>query len=100
MVWNTTQSSLYEAENARGGEYWREVPLRKRCEPPREAPCGSSCEPVREAPREKPCRKRPEARRGLFDDSDTILILGLLIILMREKSDQKLILALLAVLML
>lgn len=100
MVWNTTQSSLYEAENARGGEYWGEVARAKQCTAPREARCGPSCEPPRAASREKPCQKHSEARRGLFDDSDTLLILGLLIILMREKSDNKLIMALLAVLML
>ncbi len=84
MVWSTTQSSRYGGE--REGEGWSRPG--KICEE-------EEREPFREAPPKAPCKKRSPALSGLFDDSDTLLILGLLMILMREKSDQKLIFALL-----
>lgn len=39
------------------------------------------------------------AKKGLLEDSDTLMILMLMILLMREKADSKLILALLLVIM-
>lgn len=74
MVWNTTQSAMYEAE----------------CR------CGKCTEEERAGDRRECPQKK---RRGLFDDGDTLLIFALLIILMREKSDQKLIFSLLIALL-
>lgn len=82
MVWSTTQSSRYGED--REGEGWS-----------RPGKIDEECEPFREATPKAHCQKRSPAPSGLFDDSDTLLILGLLIILMREKADQKLIFALL-----
>lgn len=97
MVWSTTQSSLYEAERAR-------APRECEREAAREYPRESECNFARDVPHSRPCNRSsgnvPAAGRGLFDDGDTLLILGLLMILMRERSDQKLILALVAVLLL
>ena len=77
MVWNTTQSALYGTE--------------RRCD--KRAARTEHAEKKRvEAP--KQCAQ-PKDRKSLFDDGDTLLLLALLYILIREKSDQTLIMALL-----
>lgn len=70
-VWNTTQSAQYEAE---------------RC-------CDEHIEEKRADDRRK-CSSKV-TRKGIFDDGDTLLMFALLMILMRESSDQKLIFSLL-----
>ena len=74
MVWNTTQSSLYKAQ---------------RC-PERRTACGK--ERRADPPRQSTA---PKKSKGLLDDGDTLLLLALLYILVREKSDNTLIFALL-----
>ena len=81
MVWNTTQSALYKAEH--------------RCD--RRAPRAGYTEERRaEAPKRHTAQKK---RKSLFDDGDTLLLMVLLYILVREKSDQTLILSLLIALL-
>lgn len=74
MVWNTTQSALYNAERC--------------CE--RKVPCAE--EKRADTPRPRAPKNK---QKGLFDDGDTLLLLVLLYILMRENSDQSLIMSLL-----
>lgn len=62
---------------------WDERPERER----------SACK----APRGD-CPPKP-VNRGLLEDSDTLIILALIMLLMREKADSKLIFALLMVIM-
>ena len=81
MVWNTTQCALYRTERRCG----RRADCKKRSEEKRVE------EPQRCAPAKK--------SKSLFEDGDTLLILVLLYILMREKSDQTLIMALLIALL-
>lgn len=73
-VWNTTQSAQYEAE---------------RC-------CDEHDEHTEEnrADDHRKCSSKV-TRKGIFDDGDTLLMFALLMILMRESSDQKLIFSLL-----
>ena len=81
MVWNTTQSALYKPE---------------RCCDKRAARVKCAEEKRAEAPR----RGAPQnKRKGLFDDGDTLLLMVLLYILVREKCDQTLILSLLIALL-
>ena len=77
MVWNTTQSALYKAEY--------------RCD--RRAPRAECAEERRaDAPKRQARQKKS---KSLFDDGDTLLLMVLLYILVREKCDQTLILSLL-----
>ena len=78
MVWNTTQSALYKAE--RGCDKRTEHAKEKRSDGHRK-------------------RSPNNSRKGLFDDGDTLLLLVLLYILSREKSDQPLIMSLLIALL-
>lgn len=90
MVWSVTQS----AEYSRDFDDERDNEADFREEPPR-------CDRVRheEPPREVPkCPPKPQSR-GLLDDSDTLIILALIMLLMREKADSKLIFALLLVIL-
>lgn len=80
MVWSTTQSAEYSRDNENNEE--------DICEKPRR-------EPPREIPKAQP---RPQ-NRGLLDDSDTLMILALIMLLMREKANFKLIFALLLVIL-
>ena len=75
MVWNTTQSATYEAE--------------RRCD---------KCTEEERAGDRRLCPPQKK-RMSLFDDGDTILIFALILFLMREKSDQKLIFSLLIALL-
>ena len=77
MVWNTTQSALYRSE---------------RCCDKRAVRAGYAAEKRSEAPRRS---AQPKKSKGLFDDGDTLLMLVLIYILVREKCDQNLILPLL-----
>ena len=77
MVWNTTQSALY-----RTGRCCDKRAVRTKCAEEKRA----------EAPGR---RDKPQKRKSLFDDGDTLLLMVLLYILVREKSDQTLIMALL-----
>lgn len=85
MVWSTTQSTLY------GGA---------------ERPCTEAVhEPARESARPQPQRScaRPMPRRNdpisaLMSDSDALLICAVILLLLHEKADMKLILALVFVL--
>lgn len=73
--------------------------MRKEKEPERaDRSERSECEkPDRGVPRRE-CPQKP-AKSGLFDDSDTLVILALIMLLMRENADSKLILALLLVIL-
>lgn len=77
MVWNTSQSALYNAP--------RRCVERKAC---------AEQKRVKEPEAPRPCPPKKQ-RKGMLDDGDTVLLLVLLYILMREKSDQSLIMALL-----
>ena len=84
MVWNTTQSARYNAQCC--------------CE--RKAPRAEkrrSEEARPDEPRSDASRRStaPKSHGGLFDDGDTLLLLVLLYILVREKCDQNMITALL-----
>lgn len=95
MVWNTPQSSMYQTER-----------YSDKCAKPCET-CAEeqakACEEYHGCSenRAEPCadKRRPSSpktvSKGLFDDSDMLLVFGVLIILMREKADQKLLFALL-----
>lgn len=74
MVWNTTQSALYEAEH--------------RCDRRSRRTGERRADAYRTGDRQK-------KRGGLFDDGDTLLMLVLLYILSREKCDNTLIMSLL-----
>lgn len=77
MVWNTRQSATYQTECC----------FDKRAE---------HGEEVRGKPRSVNCaEQRAPVSKGLFDDGDMLLVLGLLMILMRENADRKLLFALL-----
>ena len=76
MVWNTTQSALYEAPEHRCDNFAEE---RRGGDQPRRSP--------------------QSKRKSLFDDGDALLIFALIMILMREKSDRKLIFSLLIALL-
>ena len=77
MVWNTTQSALYEAEYDRRSPRAEE----RRAVPPRKG-------------------AQPKKCKSLFDDGDTLLLLLLLYILVKEKCDQTLIFSLLIAILL
>lgn len=104
MVWNTTQSSYYEA-GRRGGDNspnGSAVIYEKRAArqtDKREPPFGEERGERPAPPRDEP-RRPPEApsKKGLFEDGDALLLFALLMILMREKADRKLIYSLLFVL--
>ena len=88
MVWSTTQSAEYSRDPNNN-----EDDLREERKPRRDKACLD--EPPRGAPK---CPPKPQAR-GLLDDSDTLIILALIMLLMREKADSKLIFALLLVIL-
>ena len=73
IVWNTTQSSQYQAECCPERRTYRN---KKYADPPRRS-------------------AKPKKSKGLLDDGDTLLLLALLYILVREKCDNTLIFALL-----
>lgn len=82
MVWSTTQSAEYSRDFDDNEDDFREEP-----------PCRE------DSPRDIPkCPPKPQPR-GLLDDSDTLIILALIMLLMREKADSKLIFALLLVIL-
>ena len=89
MVWNTTQSALYKAECCRD----KRAPRAARSERTKER---RAEEKHADAP--KQCAPRKKSK-SLFDDGDTLLLMVLLYILVREKSDQNLILSLLIALL-
>lgn len=93
MVWNTPQSAEYKIER-----YLDKFDA--------DEPCGACAEEHAETDekyhgcaesRADKCStcSRKQLSKGLFDDGDTLLIFGVLLILMREKADQKLLFALL-----
>lgn len=82
MVWNTTQSALYKAEHC--SERREPRSYERRTSRAGERRGG--------APRRS---SAPQRGKSLFDDGDTLLLMVLLYILVREKSDQTLILSLL-----
>lgn len=88
MVWSTTQSAEYS-------RYFddNEDDLREERKPRRDK--ARLDEPPHEAPK---CTPKPQSR-GLLDDSDTLIILALIMLLMSEKADSKLIFALLLVIL-
>lgn len=88
MVWSTTQSALYKAveqHNALADE---------ECAPPHE---DIPCERHREVCK-CPCKPSPKPQggflSGLVNDRDSLLILAAIFILMHEKADKTLVLAL------
>lgn len=74
MVWNTTQSSQYET-------VCKAQPEREKCDVP-------------------PKRSPNEIKKNLFEDGDMLLIIVLIMILSREKSNNTLIFSLLIAMML
>lgn len=99
MVWNTPQSATYQTER-----YFDKCA--KPCETCAEEQAKAceeyhGCSKNRAESCAEPCadKRRPSSpktvSKGLFDDSDMLLVFGVLIILMREKADQKLLFALL-----
>lgn len=84
MVWNTTQSARYNSERCCERKALRtEVPRAEE----RHKDANRA-----ETPRQSAAPKRS---KGLFDDGDTLLLLVLLYILVKEKTDQTLIMSLL-----
>lgn len=95
-VWSTTQSAIYTRDTEDDfcgdeNELHDKIRWDERAE--RE-------KPDRSAPRSE-CSQNPAkpTKRGLLDDSDTLVILALIMLLMREKADSKLLLALLLVIL-
>lgn len=86
MVWSTTQSAEYSQDRVEAQPERRERPERPNREKPSRPASHDKCPP-------KP------AGRGIFEDSDTLIILALIMLLMRENADSKLIFALLLVIM-
>lgn len=91
MVWSTTQSAEYSRDFDDNEDDFRE-------EPPRRDKAHLD-EPPREQPRNIPKNPPKPQSRGLLDDSDTLILLALIMLLMREKADSKLIFALLLVIL-
>lgn len=118
MVWSMNTRQLEEAvrrhneENAPRHDFQPALP-----EPPRAAPEESApqsftpspkerretpplCEECNRCPRCVASQSRPHSALGqLFGDRDALLLIGLILILMNEKADSKLILALAFVLL-
>lgn len=98
MVWNTPQSSMYQVE--RYFDKCDADDLEETCSEKRADNAGehySGCSETRAEPRtdmRRPCSRKPSSK-GIFDDGDMMLVFGVLLILMREKADQKLLFALL-----
>lgn len=82
MVWSVTQSAEYSRDNDDNED-----------DPREQAPCRG------ETPRDILKSPPKSQSRGLLDDSDTLIILALIMLLMREKADSKLIFALLLVIL-
>ncbi len=126
MVWKTTQSAFYRAvDSFNNGEKtceFRDVPRKEKggrergCHSPEKRPQKHSenrCEdhrrnehdprPNGQCSRGCPCcrayRRQSSPLSGLLSDNDMLLIAGLILILMRQNADQKLILALAFVLL-
>lgn len=101
MVWNTPQSAEYKIERyldkfdadepcgACAEEHAETDEKYHGCAESRADRCSES-----RADKCSTC-SRKQLSKGLFDDGDTLLIFGVLLILMREKADQKLLFALL-----
>ncbi len=122
MVWKTTQSAFYRAVDSFNND---EKKCENRCTPCKEKRyeknCGNSpekrpengCENHRRneeyrrpnvqcsrgCPHCRVYRKQPAPLARMFSDNDMLLIAGLILILMRQNADQKLILALAFVLL-
>lgn len=104
MVWNTTQSSYYEAERRSGDPApgnaviyeKRAARQTEKSEPRRGEMRGERPSPPCDEPR---CPPQAPPKKGLFEDGDALLMFALLMILMREKADRKLIYSLLFVLL-
>lgn len=122
MVWKTTQSAFYRAVDSFNND---EKKCENRCIPCKEKSYEKSCGNSPEKLPEKGCenhRRNEENHRpsgqcsrgcphcrayrrqssplsGLLSDNDMLLIAGLILILMRQNADQKLILALAFVLL-
>ena len=90
MVWNTPQSAVYKSE--RHVERCNADDLGEAHAHRHDSACANPTDTCRV------CSPSP-AKKGLFDDGDMLLIIGLLMILMREKADQKLLFALLLVML-
>ena len=125
MVWNSTQSALYKAvddfnSNANQREnicekYTEKMPQKfsennpEKCAQKSRENCtekctdfeGKKCEKNARNFCENACKNCPknDAFSGLFSDRDFLLVAGLILILMNEKADFKLILALAIVLL-
>lgn len=122
MVWKTTQSAFYRAvDSFNNNEKTCEKPDIPRKEKRDEKSCCNSpkkrpekeCESHRRneenrrssgqcsrgCPHCRVYRRQPSPISGLLSDNDMLLIAGLILILMRQNADQKLILALAFVLL-
>lgn len=93
MVWNTPQSAMYQTER-----YFDKCAADEPCGVCSDG-CADACEKTRNdvcsEARTDTCRRHSPPSKGLFDDGDMLLVFGVLLILMREKADQKLLFALL-----
>lgn len=122
MVWQTSQSPLYKAVESfnnsnRQIEPACDIPKAEPCAPKLERknsePCeratSEPCEPKCERPVSEPCGCKPKSApqeyphkpaqngnflQAMFGDKDMLLIAALIIILMHEKADMKIIIAL------
>ena len=103
MVWNTSDSPLYRAVESFNNST---TPAAPRCEPKKEQPCADKCEcaaapPCCDEPKLAPHNAPPQRPQqyssplqALFGDKDMLLVAALIIILIHEKADMKIILAL------
>lgn len=99
MVWNTPQSAVYKSE--RHVERCNADDLGEAHAHRHDNACANPRADASYEAQTDTCRvcSPSPAKKGLFDDGDMLLIIGLLMILMREKADQKLLFALLLVML-
>ena len=114
MVWQTSQSPLYKAVESfnnsnRQTEPVCDIPKAEPCAPKLERKNPEVCEPKCGRPVTEPCGCKPKSAlqefphrpphngnflQAMFGDKDMLLIAALIIILMHEKADMKIIIAL------
>ncbi len=89
MVWSTNPRAFYDADKNLANALLSARELKET------ASYSSKCANFAENKHtEKSPRPSEMPKRGLFEDSDTLLILMLFFILMKEQADQKLLMAL------
>ncbi len=99
MVFNSAQSTLYHAVDAYNSSLSSECTNKFNREEPKTGRNDTdNCRRIHEAPPPKSCvnprRYQKNPLNGIFSDSDSMLILGLIFLLMSQDADDSLILAL------